>query len=65
MVTLQEVEQAVVVISILGGAVYYVIKLEARLKELESEVRFLEPMKNILRMKGIEQVEKVFKKEKK
>jgi hypothetical protein len=40
------------------------IKLESRLKDLEHEIKSLEPLKNLLYQVGIEQTEKVFKGEK-
>jgi hypothetical protein len=50
-----------IAVTSLVGYVAFRVTLESRIKDLEHEIRLLEPIKNILLQKGREQVEKVFK----
>lgn len=43
----------------------YRVKIEARFKDLENEIKLLEPLKNLLHQVGLDQAEKVFKGENK
>lgn len=55
---------SIIVTSVLGYMAFRV-KLESRIKDLEHEIRLLEPIKNIILQKGSEQVERVFRGEEK
>ena len=52
-------------VTLVAGYVAVRVKLESRIKDLEHEIRLLEPIKNIILQKGSEQVERVFRGEEK
>lgn len=54
-----------IAVTSLVGYVAFRVTLESRIKDLEHEIRLLEPIKNIILQKGREQVERVFKGEEK
>ncbi len=48
-------------ITLLFAYFSYRVKIEARFKDLENEIKLLEPLKDLLQQVGLEQAEKVFK----
>lgn len=48
-------------ITLLFAYFSYRVKIEARFKDLENEVKLLEPLKNLLHQVGLDQAEKAFK----
>lgn len=53
-----------ILISIIGGAVAYCIRIESKFKDLENEIKILEPLKKILEQKGSDHVIKIFEERK-
>ena len=49
-----------IILTSLAGYIGFRIKIERRLKDLESDLEILEPLKLILLRKGSEHVDKVF-----
>ena len=54
-----------IIVTLVAGYMAVRVKLESRIKDLEHEIRLLEPIKNIILQKGREQVERVFRGEEK
>jgi len=54
-----------IIVTLVAGYMAVRVKLESRIKDLEHEIRLLEPIKNIILQKGSEQVERVFRGEEK
>lgn len=52
-------------VTLVSGYILYRITLEARLKDIENNLKLLEPIKDILLKKGTEHVRKVFEREQK
>jgi hypothetical protein len=50
---------------IVSGYILFRVTIEARLKDMENNLKLLEPMKDILLKKGSEHVKKVFELEQK
>jgi len=52
------------ILGIIGGIIAYCIRIELKIRDLEHEIRLLEPLKNILIKKGDEHVRKIFEEQK-
>jgi hypothetical protein len=53
-----------VTLTLLAGFIAFRVKIEQRLKDLETDLEILEPLKIILLRKGSEHVDKVFEENK-
>lgn len=51
-------------ITIIGGIIAYCLRIESKFKDLENELKLLEPLKKILEQKGTEHVIRVFEERK-
>lgn len=50
-----------IIVTLIFGYIAFRVSLESRIKDLEHEIKLLEPVKTILQKIGSEQVEKVFR----
>jgi len=50
---------------VISGYILYRVAIESRLKDIEHELKLLEPIKDVLLKKGSEHVKKVFEESKK
>jgi hypothetical protein len=54
-----------IIVTLVAGYITVRVTLESRIKDLEHEIKLLEPIKSIILQKGREQVERVFRGEEK
>jgi NAD/NADP transhydrogenase beta subunit len=52
------------VVGIIGSIIAYCIRIELKLKDLENEIKILEPLKRVLEKKGTDHVIKIFEEQK-
>jgi len=58
------IEIIIGVVGIIGSIIAYCIRVELKLKDLENEIKILEPLKRILEQMGTVHVIKIFRGEK-
>jgi hypothetical protein len=53
-----------IILVIIGSIIAYCIRIESKLKDMENEIKILEPLKKILEKKGTDHVIKIFEEQK-